>query len=337
MKKTFREGITLIELSLSMVFVGILSVAVVLIISDTVASYRRGLTLAQVNTAGLDIVDDMRLAVSNSSAKAVTTECTRLYPNSKEMQDLCRADGAYNFVSVTKYSDNITVNGRDIGDNIPIYGAFCTGTYSYIWNSGYYEMKEASFPEKDGNNWAKLKYSATYGGKIKTITIAGSLRKNGDFSGIEKSESNTITMGWDARPFRLLKIRDNKRAVCVGAVRKADGNKFENNYDLRDGEPNSVFDISTYGTLDSEPEDLILADSENDLALFDLYVAKPAESSTQKNMFYAVSFILGTVSSGIDIMAKGQSCNTPTDYTVENFNYCAINKFNFAMQASGEL
>ena len=87
MKKTFREGFTLIELSLSMVFVGILSVAVVLIISDTVASYRRGLTLAQVNTAGLDIVDDMRLAVSNSSAKAVTTECTRLYPNSKEMQD----------------------------------------------------------------------------------------------------------------------------------------------------------------------------------------------------------------------------------------------------------
>ena len=45
MKKNARAGFTLIELSLSLVFVGILSIMMVLIISNTVSSYRRGITL----------------------------------------------------------------------------------------------------------------------------------------------------------------------------------------------------------------------------------------------------------------------------------------------------
>ena len=68
MNKTVKTGFTMIELSLSLVFVGILSIMMVLIISDTVASYRRGVTLNRINTVGMDLVDDMRSAVQNSSA-----------------------------------------------------------------------------------------------------------------------------------------------------------------------------------------------------------------------------------------------------------------------------
>jgi hypothetical protein len=100
----------------------------------------------------------------------------------------------------------------------------------------------------------------------------------------------------------------------------------------------NVFDISDtskYNPVSEPPVDLILKDSDNDLAIYDLSVANPAESGTQENVFYSVSFILGTLEGGINITATGRSCAVPTDYANEFFNYCAINNFNFAVQANG--
>ena len=77
-KRFFRSGFTLIELSLSIAFFGILSIAIALIINDTIASYRRGMTLNQINTTGMDLVDDMRAAVQNSSAKSVKSLCASI-------------------------------------------------------------------------------------------------------------------------------------------------------------------------------------------------------------------------------------------------------------------
>ena len=71
LREVTKEGFTLVELSLAMAFVGVLSVAVVLIISNTVSAYRRGLTLSRVNMVGSDLVDDMRSSVQGSSAKSL--------------------------------------------------------------------------------------------------------------------------------------------------------------------------------------------------------------------------------------------------------------------------
>ena len=322
MRKTFNKGFTLVEMALSMAFIGILSMAVVLIIVNTIASYRRGLTLNRVNTTGTDIVDDMRWAVSNSSSRAVSTDCYRYYPDkSAGLLEACVNDGAKNFVTITKYANSIQITKRGGNNdsvttryNVPIYGAFCTGTYSYIWNSGYFEMDNVLIDGVAGNkNWAKLKYNNPNGRKIEL--------------------NNTTRANNSDRPFRLLKVRDDYRSVCVSVVKK------NNSYNLpANSELGNVFDITGYRNLSEEPIDLLLSDSDNDLALFDLYVAKPAESTTQKNMFYSVSFILGTLSEGIDIMASGSACVPPdSDGVVDNYDYCAINKFNFAMQANGEL
>ena len=73
LEKTFREGFTLIELSLSMLFIGILSVSIVLIISNTVSSYRRGMTLTQINTMGVTLADDMRSSVQNASSRSLSS------------------------------------------------------------------------------------------------------------------------------------------------------------------------------------------------------------------------------------------------------------------------
>ena len=72
-----------------------------------------------------------------------------------------------------------------------------------------------------------------------------------------------------------------------------------------------------------------------DLVLYELYVAEPAFSVTRQNQFYAASFILGTRRGGIDIKATGNNCKPPSDNYSE-LEYCAINKFNFAVMAGGK-
>ena len=68
MSRRNKRGFTIIELSLSIAFIAILSITMVLIITNTISTYRRGLMLNQINTTGMDLVDDLRAAVQNSSA-----------------------------------------------------------------------------------------------------------------------------------------------------------------------------------------------------------------------------------------------------------------------------
>ena len=99
--RSYRDGFTLIEISLSLVFVTILALAITLIISNTIGAYQRGLILNQVNTLGMSLVDDFRLALQNSSGKTLTSTCAIVYKNPVERAN-CEADEAFNFVSVTK-------------------------------------------------------------------------------------------------------------------------------------------------------------------------------------------------------------------------------------------
>ena len=103
-------GFTLVELSLSLAFIGVLSLTTVLIINNTVLAYRRGLTLNQVNTVGMELVDDIRTTVQNSPAQGCTT-----------LEGSPTAD-----TSCLYFIENSAT---------PTYGGFCTGQYSYIWQS----------------------------------------------------------------------------------------------------------------------------------------------------------------------------------------------------------
>lgn len=305
MVKYTRTGFTLIELSLSLVFVGILSVMMVLIISNTVSSYRRGITLNRINTVGMDLVDDMRTAVQNSSAGSLQAECAKRFPSDyadTSARNRCQADGGASFVKMTRRA-NVTLADKTQLPNVPVYGAFCTGTYSYIWNSGYFDARTGA--TVDGASAAELKY------------------KNGDVE-------------VEMKDFRLLKIADDTRAVCRSrAVQIQSGSPKYITNGLANENVFNISDTSKYNPVSEPPVDLILKDSDNDLAIYDLSVANPAESGTQENVFYSVSFILGTLEGGIDITATGRSCAVPTDYANEFFNYCAINNFNFAVQANG--
>ena len=298
-----KRGFTLIELSFSIAFISILSITIILIINDTISSYRRGITLNQINTVGMDLVDDMRAAVQNSPASPVISKCEELENSTARTN--CQKDGARNFVSVVKLG-TVKIGGVS-KTNVPIFGAFCTGRYSYIWNSGYF-------------------FGDDY-----TIT------------NISEAATLTYNTGELVSNFKILKVEDDTRAVCFSATVRANASSYNVKRVGNTGyarEISNNFDITGYGIVEEEPIDILSSGEENignNLAIYDLTSAAPAESSAGNSLFYSVSFILGTIQGGINVQTSGNFCATPADYELENFDYCAINKFNFAVQATGGL
>jgi len=243
-----KQGFTLIELSLSLVFIGVLSITAVLIINNTVLAYRRGLTLKEVNDTGMELVRNMRAAIQGSSYAIYDDE------------------GRSNWTTSFRHESDVEING--VTQSVPLYGGFCTGKYSYIWKSGYLS---------NDNNTVKI---------------------NGN------------------KEFRLVRIKDSKDKPNKTAC---------DQYAASDGAQAEFSSDDEY--------DELLPEGSN-LAIYDLYVPTPAVGGAAMTAYYTVSFILGTIGGGINIMAQGDYC-APPEGSNSNFNYCAINKFNFAAQAGG--
>lgn len=320
MLKGGKRGFTLIELSLAVGFIALLSLTITLIIQNTVATYRRGLTLNQINTTGMDLVDEMRTVIQSSPSRSATYDCAVVFKNTADI-DHCEKDNARSFSTLTRRADVKLKDGTSI--NVPVYGAICTGSYSYIWNSGYY------FGDNRQNDAGPLAGPASL--KTDTGTISG---------------------------FRLLKVRDERRGVCKQVFRDPNSYKYEgSSYSEPDDLQNNLsaeFNVANppgknfsddstdrdlvyfYPTaLDPEDIEIVLEDKvTNPLAIYDFTITPPASSVALRSAFYSGSFILGTLQGGINIKKSGNFCQTPMDYE-NDFDYCSINKFNFAAQATG--
>ena len=266
----------------------------------------------QLNTVGMDLIDDIRSSIQGASTDSLDRLCRRMYMDDSNMNK-CVEDKANSFVSVTKRA-KVTVNGSSI-DDIPVYGAFCTGTYTYIWNSGYFE---------DGEHAEKREVV-----DVKPVSL-------------QYGEGDDKII----KDFRLLKVYDRDRTICVNANKKQDTNN-SNAYVLAENRDNSMvpeeFEIDNAmisGEIDGDKNieggvELLKNDPVSDLVLYDFYMTKPAISSTRENLFFAGSFILGTRRGGVNITTSGDSCKPPTD-EYSDLEYCAINRFNFAVQAGGD-
>ena len=295
-----KQGFTLIELSFSIVFIAILSITIVLIINDSISSYHRGIVLGRINTTGMDLVDDMRAAVQNSNSRNVGQECARAYDDTGARSD-CESEQGLGLVMLQR-----KVN-MELGDNMPVSGVFCTGDYSYIWNSGYFSP----------NSEHKL------GSVVSPTTLR--YRLQGESGSDAKVKSG----------FKLLKVKDDSRNVCIAA---GGGRTVYSKDGIMSSPEINISDINIYEALEEEPIDILGGgDTENNLAIYDLTSAAPATSDAVGSIFYSASFILGTIQGGINVNAAGNFCATPEGYdaAVQNFDYCAINKFNFAAQAIG--
>lgn len=306
LKKGKMAGFTLVELTISIAFVSILALTIALITTSVIATYRRGLTLKQINTTGMDLIDDLRSVISNSSARSAINLCSLIYADSAHANSRqnCINDEARNFISISRPAEVIigkdSLDRKNITD-VPIFGAFCSGSYSYIWNSGYFFGDKKLYEVQN----------------VEPISVTY-LDRTG-----EHTASN----------FRLLKIADPNRAACINPLTSTS----PSNYDSLSGLTNH-FNLDSGGSyVISEPPIELLSDQgDSGLALYDLSISRPSYGPFTRNALYSGSFILATIQGGINLRAMGNYCATPSEYAIENFDYCAINKFNFAVLANGE-
>lgn len=90
----------------------------------------------------------------------------------------------------------------------------------------------------------------------------------------------------------------------------------------------------------TNPVDLI-AENEVDLALYSFKVIPATQSVRTRQAFISASFILATLRGGVNIMANGDFCQGKAakgeeyEYDDYDFDYCAVNKFNFSMRTGG--
>lgn len=334
MKK--KTGFTLVELSFSVVFIAILALMVVYVSLNMSNIFERGISTKEVNTVGNSLIDDFRSAISNSSAKNLQDICEINYKYStadsflikdSPSQKACEDDESYSMIYNVRMGDVVIDKSKpDQKITVPVSGAFCSGVYSYVWNSGYffndkyavYDVGTSNLLEK-----ATLKYES--GDKGSTVEV------------------NDI---------RLLRITDPSRQVCFSKVEEAADelgleeisgqSRYFKNTDtefMKNMQKNEEYDISNmekYSKIYGEVVDLLAENKYNNLALYSFKMYRPAQSERSRNIFFAGSFILASITGGPDITAKSNYCAPPSDYNNEDFNYCSINKFNFAIQANGE-
>lgn len=299
-----KRGFTLIELSFAIAFISVLLITVTLITNEIVSIYRKGYAIKAVNQSGRDLIDDIQNSITESPPSSISAFCER-YPSGESSDEgglrgnCIRNNGLYS-VYQQFYAD-ASINGGST-KKVPIGGIFCSGKYTYIWNSGY--LFNQNFYTFNDSHISPLKISYV------------------------KADNTTVTQ--TRENFRLIKVEDVSRAICAATIQDSYPGTTEP-LAGPGGQPSSEIVVSY--PLTSDPEEL-LATSDTSLALFDFVVFEPARVASSDRLLFSGSFILATISGGVDIMTADNYCQAPNSFSAD-FSYCAINKFNFTIQASG--
>src|SRR5574344_143215 len=282
-----KKGFTLIELTLAVSFIATLMVMISVVTMHITEVYQKGLSMTAVNSTGKQLADDFMRSIHNTPIRSLTSYCGKYSGTVKEE---CVSDNARKFVYQEKYG-TVKINGED--KSVPIYGAFCTGRYSYVWNTGY--ALNSKIIDDDSSD-----------GTIDATFVDGTGKR-----AVKKSASGELNAD-----FRLVKVLDSTRQVCTEHMTSG-------SYGFDDD--------STYN-FESLDETDLLADSEDDLVLYDMTVYKPAEHHVTHHAYYAGTFILATLHGNVDITGSGEFCTDAPDGLATDFNYCEINKFSYGTQ-----
>ena len=284
MKQT-RKAFTLVELTLAIAFLSLLLLSVAYVTMNITGQYQKGLSIKAVSSTGRELITEFSRTIAASPVKPATGACDRAYAYSaaeSSPYQRCLADKAY-LLSYQQYQAAV----EDGKGPVPVSGVFCTGRYSYLWNTGY-TLNEENYPLG-----GQYRASFQYGGG----TVEG---------------------------YHLLVVTDPDREVCLSNLEEA-------SYATK-----GVPTVYKAEGISAKPEEL-LAPSEDNLALYDFTIFRPRQHFLTGHSFYSGTFILATVAGGVDITGTGNYCTETPDDLSTDFNYCAINKFNFAMRATGEL
>lgn len=291
-----RRGFTMVELSIAMAFIAALLISIAVITTNIITIYQKGMTLKAVNSVGRGLIDELTTAINTAPSVDTTSLCNSLAGDDAAA---CKADNAFKYVYQATYNSS----GQQYN------GIFCTGYYSYIWNT-YYGV--------DSGHTLNLRYATASGTDISTKTI-------------------------DAP--RLLRVEDRTYRVCSTAM--------ETNHYRSTLTSNATLDITKLAgntNVDnptSKPQSGMLNEFDLDLMLYEFTIFPISQDAVTLRTYMSGTFILATLRGDIDITRSGDYCQvgtTPDGTTSEGssvndlgseFNYCAINKFNFAARTAG--
>lgn len=305
-----KSGFTMIEFSIATAFIAVLLISIAIVTSNIITTYQKGLTLKAVNSVGRGLIDEFTTSINAAPAVDTTSLC-RSHVGSAAQQ-ACLDDRANNFIFQHRLGTR-QAPGEPASDNTQLGGIFCTGKYSYVWNTYYaYEANQ-----EKGSPMISLKYSYMNGNNANTATLTD---------------------------FRLARIEDPTYRVCTAMV----DNDYTTKWSKDSGQ--TEIDITQLANgnvnITKEPEQGFLNSFDLDLQLYELTMFPISQDDFTLRTFMSGTFILATERGNINItrssdycdiehLAQDEETSTALLNIGSEFNYCAINKFNFAARTAG--
>lgn len=308
-----KKAFTIIELMLAMSFLGTMLLGIASLIMQITNIYQKGLAIRGVNTVGREIISDLTRTVQASRVNDLSINPST-QENSNEITEVevRRARSDY-FVEKVK-------NGKQLG------GAFCTGSYSYVWNTAD-NIRVAKSSEKN----IVIKDGKVVNGTSDELKELGVLTIRVKDNNNDDDEVLIVP--------KLVRFSDYNRDACF----HDDNGEMAGNDDSNPiKESATSFDL--YDKMKEKDINELIEDNEADLVLYDFTVLPATQNYTTKQIFYPGTFILATYRGGVNITSNGDFCqgsdnesgSMDDEYTGNDFDYCAVNKFNFAARATGE-
>jgi hypothetical protein len=296
-----RKAFTIVELMLAMAFLGTLLLGIALLVMRISGIYQKGVAIRAINANGREIVSDLTRSINGSRVNI------EINPTKQDIKlaDINEARAAYYLATYD--------GGKQRG------GVFCTGDYSYVWNTA------------ENIRMTREKISD----KNYTAANVSSITKNGVY-GIHTADGKYMIP-------KLARFIDHDREACVSESTTGSGGKIYVPTKKGDMKENAYLFKLKAGTTYNDVTELI-EDSESDLVLYNFTVQPATQHDLTKQIFYSGMFILATYRGGVNVQANGDFCqgsdkedgSAGDEFTLNDFDYCAVNKFNFSARATGE-
>lgn len=294
------SGFTIVEFTLATAFISALLISISIVASMVIQIYQKGLTLKSINSVGRGVTDELIGAINAAPSVDTTNLCNNYLTSGQEQ---CRKNNANEFIYQEYIND---------ADSTQLGGLFCTGNYSYIWNT-YYGL-HGTYSESGA---IRLKYAKSVGGDVQEI-----LQEKINLIQVKDPTYRVCSSNISPDKYKS-KFEDASGAVDIDITKLANG-------------ITNVIDGPTSGYLES---------SEVKLQLYELTVFPISQDQVTLRTFMSGTFILATERGNVDIRRSGDYCdinNLNGDETTSKlldigseFTYCGINKFNFAARTAG--
>ena len=290
-----QRGFTLVELMIAVAFVGTLLILIALVIVQIMGIYNKGLTLKSVNEISRTVVRDMQQSISSADYFKVYYQESSEDGDSSDSSDMRMASA---FGEAEENGTTTDYYKNDAG------GRLCTGVYSYAWNSG--AAIDAWINNPTEHNYASYPIQ------------------------FFDSERN--------QPVRFVKAKDPRKALC-----RDEDASMTSTY---------AWDLSRVGGLlpvneESSMYSNVLAAGNGNLVLYQFDIRQVPEpdgtvTDSQFNTvstFYSLSMVVGTQTGDesengkLGFIDSNESCKPPGEETLNDGEYCAVNKIDFVARA----